>query len=338
MISINESFSTGIPSDFASAKGIENTAPPSILYNSNLSAVDIIYNETNYHQQWILNLSKYSNLSLGIRDFDISSDIEILADAGGLLHVGYQLITGNGFEFYQPSHYKPPGQSARWAVWQHYQGAGSWSPELSVANYTYRTISVGGRYIIRLKRDLAGILSMYLDGNLIFTYAGLPFELLVNPALFILKANIRVHSILMTSSYVDPVSIEIKTNSLSRANKETIQQSWPGENSCKQTAVQTAKKAYGVTTAAMLNAPPLRKDFGFIEGVITRKTAPAVGQHVICLDDRFNLVAETFSGAGGYYRFDSLLINGLYAIHAYDNNEYKYAPVGADRRTPEAYP
>lgn len=121
------------------------------------------------------------------------------------------------------------------------------------------------------------------------------------------------------------------------ANKETQIQAWPGENSCKQTS-QTAKKVYGVTAVSMLTTPPLRKDFGFIEGVITRKTAPAVGQHVICLDDRCNLVAETLSGTGGQYRFDSLPINGLYAIHAYDNNEYKYAPVGADRRTPEAYP
>lgn len=120
------------------------------------------------------------------------------------------------------------------------------------------------------------------------------------------------------------------------ANKETQTQAWPGENSCKQTS-QTAKKVYGVTAVSMLTTPPLRKDLGFIEGVITRKTAPAVGQHVICLDERFNLVAETLSGAGGHYRFDSLPINGLYAIHAYDNNEYKYAPVGADRRTPEAY-
>lgn len=121
------------------------------------------------------------------------------------------------------------------------------------------------------------------------------------------------------------------------ANPETRISAWPGENSCKQMASQTAKKSYGVTTSSMLNAPPLRKDFGFIEGVITRKKVSAVGQHVICLDDRFNLVAETFSAVGGHYRFDSLPINGLYAIHAYDNNEYKYAPVGADRRTPEAY-
>ncbi len=121
------------------------------------------------------------------------------------------------------------------------------------------------------------------------------------------------------------------------ANHETRLQAWPGENNYKALGSQTAKKSYGVNTAATLNSPPLRKDFGFIEGVITRKTVPAVGQHVICLDDRFNLVAETLSGAGGYYRFDSLPINGLYAIHAYDNNEYKYAPVGADRRTPEAY-
>lgn len=159
----------------------------------------------------------------------------------------------------------------------------------------------------------------------------------IYPGVHVYGLKVRLHSF----SYVlETVDINFKSANfvdLSFANTETKTQAWPGENSSKKLESQTAEKVYGITTAAMLNAPPLRKNFGFIEGVITRKTAPAIGQHVICLDDRFNLVAETFSGAGGYYRFDSLPINGLYAIHAYDNNEYKYAPVGADRRTPEAY-
>nr|WP_321238701.1 hypothetical protein [uncultured Tolumonas sp.] len=130
----------------------------------------------------------------------------------------------------------------------------------------------------------------------------------------------------------------IKTSVFLFANKETKEQAWPGENNCKKIESSVAENAYRLTKVEMLNVPPQRKDLGYIEGVITRKTEPAVGQLVICLDERFNLIEETLSGSGGYYRFDSLPINGLYAIHAYDNNEYKYAPVGADRRTPEAYP
>lgn len=122
------------------------------------------------------------------------------------------------------------------------------------------------------------------------------------------------------------------------ANNETKAQAWPAENSWKQLVAQPAKKAYSATTVAMLSGPPSKSSLGFIAGVVTRKAIPAAGKHVICLDGTFNLIAETVSATNGYYRFDSLPINGLYAIHAYDNEIYQYAPVGADRRTPEAYP
>lgn len=82
---------------------------------------------------------------------------------------------------------------------------------------------------------------------------------------------------------------------------------------------------------------PLRSELGFIRGVITRKGQIAAGQHVVCLNSRFNLVAETISAADGSYRFDSLSIYDTYIVIAQDNWDFKYAPVGADRRTPEAY-
>lgn len=122
------------------------------------------------------------------------------------------------------------------------------------------------------------------------------------------------------------------------ANNETREQAWPGENSIKETPAQSPEKICPITSVSALSAPPSRKDFGFISGIVTRKSVPAAGKHVICLDERFNLVAETISAGNGYYRFDNLLINKLYTIHAYDNEIYQYAPVGADRRMPEAYP
>lgn len=122
------------------------------------------------------------------------------------------------------------------------------------------------------------------------------------------------------------------------ANRETKAQAWPGEIGAKESLAHSPDKICRIASVPALSAPPSRKDLGFISGIVTRKSVPASGKHVVCLDERFNLVAETISAENGYYRFDNLLINKLYTIHAYDNDTYQYAPVGADRRTPEAYP
>lgn len=121
------------------------------------------------------------------------------------------------------------------------------------------------------------------------------------------------------------------------ANSITKEQAWPGTLHYDQLEHNSLNLCPIVLPNHLLS-PPLSSELGFIRGTVTRKGAIAAGKHVICLDARFNLIAETISTENGYYRFDNLLINGLYTIHAYDNETYQYAPVGADRRTPEAYP
>ncbi len=124
---------------------------------------------------------------------------------------------------------------------------------------------------------------------------------------------------------------------MARANTETLAQSFPGQSTWKTFNNFRPFNYIRLVNQADSIRPPLRSELGFIRGVITRKGQIAAGQHVVCLNSRFNLVAETVSAADGSYRFDSLSMYDTYIVIAQDNWDFKYAPVGADRRTPEAY-
>lgn len=125
---------------------------------------------------------------------------------------------------------------------------------------------------------------------------------------------------------------------MARANTETLAQSFPGQSTWKTFNNLRPFNYTRVVNQADLRRPPFKSELGFIRGVITRKGQIAAGQHVVCLNSRFNIVAETVSATDGSYSFDSLNIYDTYIIIAQDNFDFKYAPVGADRRTPEAYP
>nr|WP_321270434.1 carboxypeptidase-like regulatory domain-containing protein [uncultured Tolumonas sp.] len=307
------------------ALGYGTLVGASLTHNSTAKAVDMI--APNGSGGWW----GFTGLATADRGYLLTfeADLELISDPSSRKHLGIFLTTSSnmptGIRF---AHLDGYWQLARFATI-------SSGTEIVYSAQANPTFNIGERRRIKVVKNLDNY-KFYVDDVLVCDFTDATYRLCI-PGVFDWYGNIRVHSV---SYQVDGMTISALTLPiiLQIANKETRSQAWPGENSCKQLDSQTAEKAYGVTTSAMLNAPPLRKDVGFIEGVITRKTAPAVGQHVICLNDRFNLVAETLSGAGGYYRFDSLPINGLYAIHAYDNNEYKYAPAGADRRTPETYP
>ena len=120
------------------------------------------------------------------------------------------------------------------------------------------------------------------------------------------------------------------------ANPESKSQAWPGEINAVNIKANIVS-VFMISTLPSISMPPKRSDLGFIRGVVTRKGQIAAGQHVACMNSRFNLVAETISAADGSYRFDSLSIYDTYIVIAQDNWDFKYAPVGADRRTPEAY-
>lgn len=302
----------------------EITNNATVTFNESSNSVSI-YSPTNQTLAWIC-----SGLALADKVYTATfeADIELIDDPASLRHLGIFIVTNSGY---------PTGLrfAHLYSGWQIMRFAGmSSQSSVSFTQLVNPSFNVGERKRVKCIRT-GDNYQFYVDDVLIAEITDASYRYTI-PGIFSHRGTIKVHSISYRIDGLD-ISTQLLRTDVSFANNETRTQAWPGENGLKQLDSQTAEKAYGITTAAMLNAPPLRKDFGFIEGVITRKTAPAVGQHVICLDDRFNLVAETLSGAGGYYRFDSLPMNGLYAIHAYDNNEYKYAPVGADRRTPEAY-
>lgn len=79
------------------------------------------------------------------------------------------------------------------------------------------------------------------------------------------------------------------------------------------------------------------RQLGYISGVVTEKGVIARGRRVVLLSSDWAFVAETRSDDQGKYQFDGLLLGRFYTVIAQDNDDYKYAPVGADRRTPEAY-
>lgn len=302
---------------FAVATGLYGT--PSVSYNSAAQAVDLSGGLA--QNAWIFNSLTAASMMV------FETDIELVSDPSGRKHIGVWLASEGALMYgYRIYHLDSAWGLSKWNGW-------TGEATLSVTSYDNPTFNLGERKVLKIEKS-GPLMSVYVDNLLVMTASDSTY-MTVQPGIFLYGCTCRVHSI------SDKIEGDLKYSQLPTAllwaNEETQSNAWPGENNYKQLVSQTAEKAYGVTTAAMLNSPPLRKDLGFIEGVITRKTAPAVGQHVICIDERFNLVAETLSGAGGYYRFDSLPINGFYAIHAYDNNDFKYAPVGADRRTPEAY-
>lgn len=133
------------------------------------------------------------------------------------------------------------------------------------------------------------------------------------------------------------ISTKVAGYSLLFSNKETRQQAWPGEIATA-TLMAAPHSGFRVVTVDDLYSPPPRASVGYIRGVVTRKGVAAARKRVVCLDSRFNLVSETLSSADGSYQFDSLSMFETYIVVAQDNFEFKYAPVSADRRTPEAYP
>ncbi len=198
-------------------------------------------------------------------------------------------------------------------------------------------LSVGVRQVWKVSRSGPRI-TLHIDGVLCLDFNHKVDSDYYAPALYARNGTVRVHSITLTTlSREDIANHNAKFTGLSWANKETKGQAWVGEVGYKKAQITANKVSHFIRSASCLAIPPGRGELGYISGVITKKGVPTQGRAIVCLDERFNLIAETTSMADGSYRFDNLLINRLYTIHTYDTYDFNYAPVGADRRTPEAY-
>lgn len=329
-----ESFSSAPTSGYATFGS--NGGAPSDTYNADYQAVDL-YNSS-FQTCWALTSLQTSGPDdtsggIVISHLVFEVDLELVSDPSGRKHLGAWLAQdGQLVNGYRLDHIDNMWDISRWSQTNFVSGSGT---SIKIATNNNPTFNVGQRHILRVEH-YGDRISLYVDNVLtVIAFDGNYKNL--RPCIFLYGCTVRVHSV---KYQLDEVAIPLceLPIKLLWANIETREQAWPGENNIKETTAHSPEKICPITSASALNAPPARKDFGFIEGVVTRKSVPAAGKHVICLDEKFNLIAETTSAENGYYRFDSLLINGLYAIHAYDNDIYQYAPVGADRRTPEAYP
>lgn len=259
------------------------------------------------------------------------ADLELLRD-GGSNTIGVALVSNIGYGAMRGYRINREGKS--WVVYRFSSYMTTGGSTLSIPMLSSPSFTTGERKVIRVEYQY-GLFRVFVDGVELCRFVDTTYEYLL-PAIYYSNQDVRIHSLLFQVQDIPAHSILTKLQRIFWANSETRQQAWPGENSEKE-AHQRVLKSFSVTSVPSLTTPPREAEFGFIQGVVTRKTIPVEGKRVICLDNRFNLVAETKSGLNGYYRFDNLPINCVYAIHAYDNDTYQYAPVGADRRTPEAY-
>ena len=337
MINISESFTTGIPAGFAVAGSIEDASTPSVVFNATEGAVDLSYVTANKHQQWRLGLSNALATQLGLSDFDLTVDLEVLPGGSGELHVGWHFRTGNGFETYQLAHYhyNAAPYASEWSGAYHAPSAGVWdNARVVMTEFTNRPMVSGVRYSIRAIRDNTGLIRIYLDGSLIGKTAAVPAATNLFPCLMFSNTNLRVHAVMLTSSFEDPTTKTVGMG-LAWANSETRGQAWPGEIAAKPVPKLAPALLWRATEPVLPVDSKLT--LGFIRGTITSRSEAVGGRRVVCFGPSLDPVAETVSAADGSYRFDLLWLGRESLIMAMDNPSFQYNPAAADRRKPEVY-
>lgn len=337
MINISESFTSGIPTGFAYAGSVEDSSTPYVVFNASAQAADLSYVAPGRHQQWRLGLQNALAQQLGLDDFDITFDVEVLPGGSGELHIGWHFRTGVGFEAYQIAHYQylTSPYATLWTDSYHGPAAGSWDESrTSMTEYTYRQVVSGGRYSIRAVRETTGVVRFYLDGLQICKTTSIPAATRLFPCLMFYNTNLRVHAVTLASSFEDPTTKTVSLG-LTWANSETPSQAWPGEIAAKPVPKQAPVLLWRATEPVL--PVDAKLTLGFIRGTITSRSEAVGGRRVVCFGPSLDPVAETVSAADGSYRFDLLWLGREYLIMAMDNPAFQYNPAAADRRKPEVY-
>lgn len=107
-------------------------------------------------------------------------------------------------------------------------------------------------------------------------------------------------------------------------NQETKSQAWPGENQWSKLANRTVE--YFNSKDFISNYPVLDK-LGYFQGKVTIDGDFTKGVKISCLDERYNIIKETYTDSNGYYILESLNNNTKYIITAYDNDLNGYDPL-----------
>lgn len=322
----SEDFAVAPGSDFATT-GTYSGATLSVTYNASAEAVEL--SNGNDGSAWVVTSWPCASQT-GLDDLLFEADLELLSDPSGRKHPGIWLVQDGALAYgYRIAHLDGSWKFSKWSGWQG-------ESAITVTLNSNPSFDVGERH--RIKVSKAGeLFTVYVDDVLLFTATDFSYSNL-RPGVFLYGCTVRVHALSYQGQELSPYFAVLPLGSPKWANAETQAQAFPGQNHWAPLAANPPELAAPISQVPHLTTPPTRAELGYIAGVVTVKQVPAPGRTVRCLDPTMTLVAETVSDAGGHYRFDNLLRNRRYLILAQDTWEFNYAPVGADRRTPEAYP
>jgi len=323
MIDFSDDFTSEPASGFATAAAA--TGSLAVSYNTTESAIDLTIGA--YQSIWALT----SLDTVPITDELIfEAELELVSDPVARKHLGIWLVQdGTLVQGYRIFHIDGTWSMTKWS---------SWTAETSidVSTVSTPTFDVGERKTLKVIRAYS-VFSVYVDDELVFTATDNTYESL-RPGIFQYGCTNRVHAIRYQSAALELNILPLDAARFSWGNAETQDHAWPGENHCAGLTANPPELAAPITQLPHFTVPPSRAELGYIAGVVTVRQVVAPGRVVRCFNPSMQLVGETVTDEAGNYRFDNLLRNRLYLILAQDTWEFNYAPVGADRRTPEAYP
>ena len=190
---LDESFSTGIPANFATARTQAGTL--AATYNSTAQAVDLSNGAAG---QCIWDITSVPLTVAG----EMEIDLELVADLSGTnnyRHAGAWAVAGQGVvsNGYRLAHFQSDWRLSRWegSVWSGETGSTS-TPQGFADTFT----AVGDRRILNLRWGMgtaAGVTKLSLEGRIdgalrLVTTGTFPS---LRPGIFLYQATVRLHSI-----------------------------------------------------------------------------------------------------------------------------------------------
>lgn len=332
---LDESFLTGIPDNFATARA--QTGTLAVSYNAGAQAVDL------------------SNASAGQCMWDITSqpllaagemeiDLEFVSDSSSqnYRHAGLWGLSSVGSitNGIRAVHH----QNTTWCL-EPFIGSTPWAGnvtwvEIKQGGDVFPFNSPGDRRLINLRWDLttgAGVTRVAyefrLDGKLILFFAASYGHLSLRPSVMLYQCAVRLHSIKVWDAPQAPLT-PISSRGL------------PTPIARRICAPARALSPGGPVTVAFSDKVARRNIYqggvGRIIGTVKEKSLPAnvpLHRRVCLLEEKTRLlVAETWSDATtGNYVFERIDQTRTYTVMAYDHTGL-YRAVIADRIVPEMLP
>lgn len=324
---LDESFLTGIPGGFATARAQAGTL--SATYNVGAKAVDLS-NATAGQNIWDITSQALSAAGEFELDLEFVSNASGTLGFGGAWAVSGQAAVSNGFRF---AHNSTNYEVMPWT------GAGSWSGNGAADAFaqagTLPFATAGDRRVFNVRWDMSAgagqtrlAAEFRLDGNLILKSL-LPYPSL-RPGITLYQSTVRLHSIKVWDAPQAPLT-PISSRGL------------PTPIARRICAPARALSPGGPVTVAFSDKVARRNIYqggvGRINGTVKEKSLPAnvpLHRRVCLLEEKTRLlVAETWSDATtGNYVFERIDQTRTYTVMAYDHTG-TYRAVVADNIIPD---